>query len=103
MAEQHTPKRLRWKLDPQETGLRRITAGPRGSTLRDENGIRYATVAAVGRRYENGGWYWVAGWGSGVPHMNTCGSPVDTVEEAKSAALAYVRAAIATTKQEPRS
>lgn len=88
------PKRLRWKLDPHETGLR-IVAGPRSSTLRDEHGVRYATVATVGRRY-GAPWYWVAGWGTCVPHMNTCNQPVGTVEEAKAAALAHVRAAIAT-------
>jgi hypothetical protein len=99
MNTQQAPKRLRWKLDPQETGLRRIMAGPRSSTLRDENGIRYATVSALGRRW-HAPWYWVAGWGSGVPHMNTCDSPVATVVEAKAAALAYVRAAIAQRKDD---
>lgn len=96
MAEQHTPKRLRWKLDPAETGLRRIVAGPRGSTLRDESGTRYATVATVGRRH-GAPWYWVAGWESGVPYMNTCRDPVATVDEAKAEALAHVRAALQTT------
>ena len=81
--------RLRWKLDPKATGLARVIAGPRGSTLRDESGTRYAVVSAAGRTSE--GWYWVAGWGSGVPHMNTCDAPCATVEEAKAQALAYVK------------
>lgn len=85
--------RLRWKLNPAPTGLARVAAGPRGSTLRDASGVRYATVDAIGRR-DSGPWYWVAGWGSGVPNMNTCDHPVATVEEAKDAAMAYVRAAL---------
>lgn len=101
MAEQQTPKRLRWKLDPQETGLRRIMAGQRGSTLRDEAGVRYATVATVGRHH-SAPWYWVAGWQTCVPHMNTANEPVATVEEAKAAAVAYVRAAITqSTREKP--
>ena len=78
--------RLRWKLDPRETGLRSVGAGPRGSTLHDGE-KRYATVSPI----RGGGWYWVAGWSSGVPHMNTSHSPVDTADEAKAQAMAYVK------------
>ena len=81
--------RLRWKLDPKVTGLARVVAGPRGSTLRDESGKRYATVGAMGRWRD--GWYWVAGWESGVPYKNTCNATCATVEEAKAQALAYVK------------
>lgn len=83
--------RLRWKLNPRETGLRCVIAGPRGSTLRDESGQRYAVVECLRSRE---GWFWVAGWGSGVPHENTCESPCATAEEAKAQALAYVKAHI---------
>ncbi len=81
--------RLRWKLNPRETGLARVGAGPRGSTLRDGSGKRYATVSALGSGHD--GWFWVAGWGSGVPHKNTCDAPCATVEEAKAQAMAYVK------------
>lgn len=80
--------RLRWKLDPRETGLNRVAAGPRGSTLRDTAKKRYAAVCFSRRA---GGWFWVAGWESGVPHRNTSDAPVATVDEAKAAAMAYVR------------
>ena len=85
-------KRLRWKLDPQETGLRSIGAGPRGSTYHDGE-TEYACVASL----DNGwsapakGWYWVAYAGKGVPYKNTCNEPVDTEEEAKKQAQEYVK------------
>lgn len=81
--------RLRWKLDPKMTGLARVIAGPRGSTLRDENGKRYAVVESLGRSHD--GWYWVAGWESEVPYKNTCDAPCSTVEEAKAQALDFVK------------
>lgn len=83
--------RLRWKKEPKETGLRSIGAGPRGSYLHD-GVIRYATVSVLGgwsRPFM--GWYFVAGWESSVPHKNTCGNPYKTEDEAKSAAIEYVR------------
>lgn len=76
--------RLRWKLKAIQKG--RIGGPRRGSMLHD--GVKtYATVSAN----EYGTWYWVAGWDSNVPHMNTCDTPVKTVEEAKKQALAYVK------------
>ncbi len=87
--------RLRWKLEPRETGLRAVCAGPRGSSLHDGT-KRYATVRAL----RGGGWFWVAGWDSGVPHKNTCDAPSATAQEAKDAALAYVKQHLAPT-QEP--
>jgi hypothetical protein len=96
MTTQHTPGyRLRWRLDEKETGLRAVIAGPRGSTLRDANGTRYATVGAIKRGCDYLGWFWVAGWESSVPNQNTCNVPVETCEEAKKQALDYVRAAVA--------
>lgn len=83
--------RLRWKRNPRETGLMAVGAGPRGWTLHDGE-TSFATVNALGgdwsRKFQ--GWYWAA---SGkVPYQNTCGTPVPTPEEAKDAALAYVKA-----------
>ena len=78
---------LRWKRDP------RVRFDPPSHTLR-ANGIRHARVTEL----RTGGWYWVAGWEAralGVPHMNTADAPYDTEAEAKAAALAYVRAALA--------
>ncbi len=84
-------KRIRWKRNPPEIGLRRIVAGPQGSTLHD-GVVRYATTDAI--KNGEGGWYWVAGWGSGIPHKNTSDEPVKTEDEAKRDALAYVRQAL---------
>ena len=88
--------KLRWKLQPAETGLRAVGAGPRSSDLHDGE-KQYAVVSPVGGgwRAPLTGWYWVAGWDSGVPHMNTCDRPCKTVEEAKASAMAYVKAHLA--------
>ena len=80
--------RLRWKLEPRETGLRAVAAGPRSSWLTDGQ-TRYACVSALGRSAAR--WYWVAGWGSGVPHRNTASEAPLSLDEAKAAAMAYVR------------
>lgn len=96
-AAKHTPGvRLRWRKDEPERGLARIGSGPRSSTLRDANGTRFAVVQALShRRFGAGEWFWVAGWESGVPHRNTCNEGPLTEADAKAAALAYVRAALA--------
>lgn len=87
--------KLRWKKQPQATGLRSIGAGPRGSTFHDGE-KKYATVSALGGggRRPTIGWYWVAGWDSGIPLKNTCNFPVASEEEAKKEAEAYVSAAL---------
>jgi len=84
------PKRaaLRWKLAPKETGLRAIGAGPRPSWLTDGK-TRYACVSSLGKSAAR--WFWVAGWDSAVPHRNTAGEAPLSLDEAKSAAMAYVR------------
>ncbi len=87
--------RLRWRLDKHPSGLAGVCAGPRGSTLYDSTGKRYAMVSAINRG--GSGWYWVAGWDSDVPRRNTCNQPVPTIDEAKAEAMAYVRAALART------
>jgi len=85
--------RLRWKMEPRETGLRPVVAGPRASWLTDGE-KRYACVSSHGRSSVR--WYWVAGWDSGIPLRNTCGDPPLSLDEAKAAAMAYVKAALAT-------
>ncbi|MCY0910913.1 hypothetical protein [Massilia antarctica] len=82
--------KLRWKKEPKATGLSAIGAGPRGSSLHDGEKC-YAMVWAQRRNYQVTGWYWVAGWDSNVPHLNTHSEPVATEEEAKAAAMAYVK------------
>lgn len=92
MTDQKT--RLRWKLEPRETGLRAVCAGPRGSWLHDGK-QRYAHVM----HSRVCGWFWVAGWGSGVPHMNTCNTPSSSAEKAKAEAMAYVKQHLAARAQ----
>lgn len=84
--------RLRWKKRAHETGLRAMVAGPRGSDLHDGT-TKFASVSPLGGNWARPlqGWYWVAGWGSGVPHMNTCHKPAATEAEAKQQAEAYVK------------
>jgi len=79
--------KLRWKLKPAATGLMAVGAGPRGSILHDGE----KTFAQVIAHRGGTSWYWVAGWDSDVPYMNTCEAPVPTAEEAKAQALAYVK------------
>lgn len=83
--------RLRWKKDAPETGLRSIGAAPRGSILHDGTKT-YATVSPMGGGWRGAvtGWYFVAGWDSSVPHMNTCSTPEATEAEAKVKAREYV-------------
>ena len=82
---------LRWKLNQKETGLRAVGAGPRGYMYHDGKKI-YASVSPLGGNWREPlrGWYWVAGWDSGVPHKNTCKAPCETPEEAKKQAAEYV-------------
>lgn len=80
--------RLRWKKEP---GLRAIGAGPRPSTLHDGS-RQFATVYPDGGNWMRplAGWYWVCS-GDGLAYRNTCNEASQTEEEAKAAAMAYVR------------
>lgn len=88
-----TTPRLRFRLCPEETGLRAIGAGPRGWDLMYGD-QRIGCVSALGGGWRGPvtGWYWVASEAAiGVPHRNTCNTPSATPEEAKAACTAYVR------------
>ena len=88
--------RLRWKKDKKETGLRAVVYRSTGSYLHDGQTI-YATCSQISQSYSDRttGWYFVAGWDSNVPHKNTCDTPYPTEQEAKDAAMAYVKKFIA--------
>jgi len=88
---------LRWKRDKPPTGLQRIVSGPVGYTLWDGK-QRYATARATVRG-PGAGWYWVAGWGSGIPHLNTCNQPLVDADAAKAAAMSYVRKCLSAQNQ----
>ena len=87
--------KLRWKMEENETSLRAVGAAPRGHMLHDGK-IVYARVSPSGGGWhELRGWYWVAGWSSGVPHKNTCNDLCETPEQAKQQAMEYVKSHIA--------
>ena len=82
--------RLRWKRHPRATGLRAVMAEERGYDYHDGETV-YVKVYAYARRSSKYGlWYWVAGWGSGLPHHNSSETP-STLEDAKKQAVEYVR------------
>jgi hypothetical protein len=80
----------RWKLNPHETGLRRVGAGPRGSKLFDD-GKEVASVSALGGGFCGPvtGWMWVCRHAGGV--KNTWNEPAATAEEAKRQAMAFYK------------
>ncbi len=88
---------LRWRKNPLPTGLARVCAGPQGSNLYYNGTVHVAAAYSLHR--SRNAWYWVAGWSGrdlGIAHANTCAAPVSSEAEAKDAAMAYVRAALAT-------
>lgn len=91
---------LRWRKDKAQTGLRRIGAGPRGSGLYDGD-VKYAQVSALRRGYSTVGWYYVCGWDSEIPHINTCADPVPDEATAKAEAMAYVKENLKAMKGQP--
>lgn len=94
--------KLRWKLNPRETGLRAIGAGPRGSRLHDGK-TTFASVNAHSTRHTGRtGWFWVARSDDGsIPYHNSCNGPGLTEADAKAAAMAYVKKHLA--QQEGKS
>lgn len=86
---------LRWKKNPSPTGLARIGAGHPGYTLSDGT-IRFAIVYSLSK---GTGWYWVAGWESGIHRKNTCNEPVQESDIAKASAMSYVKQCLASAKQ----
>lgn len=68
-----------------------IGAGPRGCYLHD-GATTYARVSALGSNWRGPlkGWYWVASV-DGIPYVNTFNQPVATEQEAKDAAMAYIK------------
>lgn len=82
--------RLHWKKDDKETGLRSIGAPPRSSRLHDGE-EHYASVCSAGFRETGPKWYWVVPRFDWMPYMNTCNARVETEQQAKDAAMAYVK------------
>jgi hypothetical protein len=83
-------KKIRWKRQPRETGLRAIGANAPGYDYHDGE-IVYAKVSEHGwRKNRSDQWYWVAGWDSDVPYHNACNESL-TLDEAKRQASEYVK------------
>ena len=83
--------KIRWKKEPEETGLRRVGAAPRGYFLHDGK-TTYAFVSSNGGGWstKQKGWYWVVPTHESIPYKNTCQTPCETVEESKTQARDYV-------------
>ena len=100
MSDAKKSARLRWKQDSPERGLAAVGAAPRSHWLHDGT-KRYACVSAKGGSWRGPllGWYFVAGWDSGVTYRNTCEEPLfPDVDAAKAAAMKYVMEELAKLK-----
>lgn len=83
--------KIRWKKEPAETGLARIGAPPRAYVLHDgETEYAYVLPNVGGWRTKQNGWYWVVPTHESMPYKNTCQTPCETVEDAKTQAKDYV-------------
>lgn len=84
---------LRWKKHPRETGLRSVVAGPQSSDLWDGEKV-YATVSALGGGWRGPitGWYWSCPSDAVGEYHNTCDEPKATESEAKTEAMAWIKA-----------
>ena len=75
---------VRWKLNPRQTGLRAVGAGPRGYELHDGSIVlMWIQANGGGWRRPQEGWYWYG------LEANTSSTPVATIEEAKAQARAW--------------
>lgn len=87
--------RITFRKEAPETGLARVTAGPRGYEIRvDGKMAGRCSMMRNGYKYEWHGWYFYATY-SGLS-ANTCSSPVETLEEVKAAAKAWIQKVVAT-------
>ncbi len=88
----------RWKMDPAETGLRAVGAGPRGHTLR-LNGEELMRVCPAGGNWARPleGWYWVSHLGGTTRNTYGEGKIWPTAEEAKADATAFYKKTVKVT------
>lgn len=86
---------LRWRKKPPPSGLLAMVAQP-------SHELRLGDVVlARATKLRQGGWYWVARDDDrGIALTNTCDEPVATAEEAKAAAMAYVKKCLAANTEE---
>lgn len=88
--------RITFKREPRETGLMGVGQGTLGYDVRVD-GIRVASVRPLtNNRYTVIGWGWSCPTNEaiGTTWHNTYSTPVDTVEEAKAEAKAYILSCI---------
>jgi len=95
--------KLTWRKEPNETGLSRVTQGPRGAILKldGEDAGHVAPFRVAWHTYK--GWYWYAGTDDGrVPRQNTASDrrPYATIDEAKAACETYVRMCLKNAQKE---
>lgn len=89
-----TKPRLRWKKNPRPKGLAGICSGHPGHSLLYGK-VGCANAYEHSWRGKQRGWYWTARMDPQVPLRNTCNETPLTEEEAKAAAMAYVRECLA--------
>ena len=83
---------MRWKKEEALSGLARVGAGPRDSTLRDGE-KRFASVYAIGGgcRGPVTGWFWVCPTDAVGEYKNTCNEPAPDEATAKAQAMAFIK------------
>ena len=84
-------KQLRWRKQPNNSGLAAIGQAPRGAIL-SYGTERVGSVSGLRTKEGEIRYYWVAGWGrSEVPHRNTSSEALHFhLQGAKDACKAYV-------------
>ncbi|MCK9369170.1 hypothetical protein M0R04_04430 [Candidatus Dojkabacteria bacterium] len=75
----------RWSKEPSESGLARICQLPRGANLKEDGEILAMVRPLVQDYLSVVGWYW---YGFG---LNTCRSPVNTLDEAKKQVIKHIK------------
>ena len=87
---------IRWKNKPKATGLASVCAGPQGSKLHNGKTTLAWTSYINGDFHNVKGWYWVSPSNDelGIELRNSCNEPVETQQEAKAQAKAYIDSCI---------
>ncbi len=88
---------MRWRRDKKPSGLAGVAfTGKLGSTLNDSD-VHLASVNFSEGKFGNSiGWYWSCPSNAslGIEHRNTANAMVDTEDEAKKQAKAYIDACL---------
>jgi hypothetical protein len=93
---------LRWKKNPRPKGLAGVCSGNPGHQLRYGDRDCGSAYEHNNRFDRKEGWYWVARMGDEVPPYNSCNdAAILTEDEAKAAAMSYVKLHLAKAPKKP--